>query len=121
MSDPAMDEVERKERLFFARVVLTTKVITWAALLPTLENNACERPLKKGILYRKNALFYRTQNGAKVGDLFMSLIHTAELCGINPFDYFPSLPRRSDPLLSEPSRWMPWIYRATLAESGMAA
>jgi hypothetical protein len=27
-----------------------------------------------------NALFYRTLNGAEVGDLFMSLIHTCQLC-----------------------------------------
>jgi transposase len=26
-------------------------------------------------------------NGAGVGDLFMSLIHTCELNGANPFDY----------------------------------
>jgi transposase len=35
-----------------------------------------ERALKKAILNRKNALFYKTLNGAGVGDLFMSLIHT---------------------------------------------
>ena len=87
-----------------------------------LENNVCERALKKAILHRKNALFYRTQNGAKVGDLFMSLIHTAELGGIHPFDYLTGL-LRQDPgeLNSEPARWMPWSYRATLAQSGMAA
>jgi transposase len=32
--------------------------------------------LKKAILHRKNALFYKTMNGARAGDLFMSLIHT---------------------------------------------
>jgi hypothetical protein len=32
--------------------------------------------LKKAILNRRNALFYKTLNGAGVGDLFMSLIHT---------------------------------------------
>ena len=86
-----------------------------------LENNVCERALKKVILHRKNALFYRTQNGAKVGDLFMSLIHTAELCGINPFDYLTALLRHAGELNSEPSRWMPWNYRATLAQSDIAA
>ena len=35
------------------------------------------------MLHRKNALFYRTLHGAEVGDLFMSLIHTCELCGAN--------------------------------------
>ena len=49
-----------------------------------LDNNVCERALKKVILHRKNALFYQTDNGARVGDLFMSLIHTAELCDANP-------------------------------------
>jgi len=32
----------------------------------------------------------RTENGAKLGDLFMSLIHTTELSGVNPFDYLTS-------------------------------
>src|SRR5262245_13692351 len=36
-----------------------------------LDNNLCERALKKAILHRKNAPFYRTENGARVGDLFM--------------------------------------------------
>jgi hypothetical protein len=46
-----------------------------------LDNNVCERALKPALLHRKNALFYRTLNGVQVGDLFMSLIHTCQLCG----------------------------------------
>jgi transposase len=46
-----------------------------------LDNNLVERALKKAILHRKNSLFYKTMNGAEVGDLFMSLIHTCELNG----------------------------------------
>ena len=56
-----------------------------------LDNNLVERALKKAILHRKNSLFYKTENGARVGDLFMSLIHTAELYGANPV-------RLSDPV-----------------------
>jgi hypothetical protein len=41
-----------------------------------LDNNIAERALKKAILYRKNAYFYKIQNGARVGDVFISLIHT---------------------------------------------
>ena len=37
-----------------------------------IDNNIVERALKKAILNRKNALFYKTLNGARVGDLFMS-------------------------------------------------
>jgi hypothetical protein len=52
-----------------------------------LDNNIVERALKKAILHRKNALFYKTMNGARVGDLFVSLIHTCDLNKVNPFDY----------------------------------
>src|SRR6516162_7077267 len=52
-----------------------------------LDNNVCERALKKAILHRKNALFYKTRHGAQVGDLFMSLIYTCQLNEANPFDY----------------------------------
>ena len=60
-----------------------------------IDNNIVERALKKAILNRKNALFYRTLNGAGVGDLFMSLIHTCELNGANPFDYLTELQRHA--------------------------
>src|SRR5262245_53473514 len=52
-----------------------------------LDNNVCERALKQAILHRKNALFYKTQKGAHVGDLLMSLIYTCQLHEVNPFDY----------------------------------
>jgi transposase len=83
-----------------------------------LDNNICERALKKSILHRKNSLFYKTRNGARVGDLFMSLIHTCELNGADPFDYLNQLQRHAEELKQTPSEWMPWNYRATLARTG---
>lgn len=85
-----------------------------------IDNNLCERALKKAILHRKNSLFYRTKNGARAGDLFMSLIHTAELCGANPFDYLTQLLRHPDHLARSPSDWLPWYYQATLGKSAAA-
>jgi len=79
-----------------------------------LDNNVCERALKKAILHRKNALFYMNENGAHVGDLFMSLIYTCQLCDANPFDYLTELLRHADELPSRPQQWMPWNYRETL-------
>jgi transposase len=79
-----------------------------------LDNNICERALKKAILHRKNSLFYKTENGAHVGDLFMSLIHTCELSDANPFDYLTQLQRHAGELTRNPSQWMPWNYPATL-------
>jgi transposase len=79
-----------------------------------LDNNVCERALKRAILHRKNALFYKTCRGAHVGDLFMSLIHTCQLCRANPFDYLTELERHAAELSANPERWMPWNYRETL-------
>ena len=80
-----------------------------------IDNNIVERALKKAILNRRNALFYKTLNGAGVGDLFMSLIHTCELNGANPFDYLTELLRHVSELAANPAEWMPWNYRETLA------
>ncbi len=82
-----------------------------------LDNNICERALKKAVLHRKNALFYRTLHGADVGDLFMSLIHTCELNGANSFEYLVELQRHAAELASNPAAWMPWNYREALAST----
>jgi hypothetical protein len=41
-----------------------------------LDNNLCERALKKVIPHRKNALFYLTDNGAQVGDMYLGFIYS---------------------------------------------
>jgi transposase len=82
-----------------------------------LDNNLCERALKKAILHRKNSLFYKTLNGAEVGDLYMSLIHTCELNGANAFDYLTELHRHTEDLAAQPADWMPWNYRVALERS----
>ena len=79
-----------------------------------LDNNICERALKMAILHRKNSLFYKTLNGARVGDIFMSLIHTCRLCGANPFDYITQLQKNAQRLIDNPEQWMPWNYSQTL-------
>jgi hypothetical protein len=82
-----------------------------------LDNNIVERALKRAVLHRKNALYYRSLNGAEVGDLFMSLIHTCQLCGANSFDYLIELQRHVRELAVCPAEWMPWNYRDTLART----
>ena len=76
-----------------------------------LDNNLVERALKKAILHRKNSLFYKTLNGAEIGDLYMSLIHTCELNDVNPFEYLTELQQYAGELASSPADWMPWNYR----------
>ena len=82
-----------------------------------LDNNVCERGLKKAILHRKNSLFYKTRKGAQVGDLYMSLIHTCELNSTNPFDYLTALRGHAPELARNPSAWMPWNYSETLGRA----
>ena len=76
-----------------------------------LDNNICERALKKAILHRKNSLFYKTRNGAYVGDMYMSLIYTCELNGTNALDYLNQLQLHTSDVAEHPDRWMPWNYR----------
>lgn len=82
-----------------------------------LDNNVCERALKKVVLHRKNSLFYRTPNGARVGDVFMTLIHTCALNGVNAFDYLTELQRRPDEIREQPELWMPWNYTVQLSDT----
>jgi len=85
-----------------------------------LDNNICERALKKAILHRKNALFYKTRNGARVGDLFMSLIYTCQLNEANPFDYLTQLQRHPQQFAANPELWLPWNYREALMYESIA-
>jgi transposase len=85
-----------------------------------LDNNLCERALKKAILHRKNSMFYKTRNGAGVGDIFMSLIYTCELNGANALDYLNQLQLNASDVAEHPDRWMPWNYRDNLATTEAA-
>lgn len=76
-----------------------------------LDNNLCEQALKRAILHRKNSLFFKTEHGAYIGDLFMSLIHTCTLNRVNPFHYLTTLQRHSSELFKNPKQWLPWNYQ----------
>jgi transposase len=76
-----------------------------------LDNNIVERILKMAILHRKNSMFYKTLKGAAVGDLFMTLIHTARLNNANAFDYLTELLKHAPQVAARPADWMPWNYR----------
>jgi transposase len=82
-----------------------------------LDNNLCEQALKRVILHRKNAMFFKTEHGAYIADLFISLIHTCSLNGVNPFDYLNALQEHSAQVRKEPHKWMPWNYRENLDPS----
>jgi len=84
-----------------------------------LDNNIAERALKKSILHRRNSLFFKTQNGANVGDIYMSLIHTCNLCGANSFEYLTVIQKHYEKVFENPELWMPWNYKKVLIENGL--
>ena len=69
-----------------------------------LDNNIVEQALKIAILNRKNALFYKTLNGAAVGDLLHESHPYVRAHGANPFDYLTELQRHAGELTAEPRR-----------------
>ena len=81
-----------------------------------LDNNLCERILKRAILHRKNSLFFRTARGASVADICMSLIQTAELAKKDPLHYLTTLLEHQQQVADSPDRWLPWNYQQTVAE-----
>lgn len=82
-----------------------------------LDNNICEQALKMAILHRKNSMSYKTLNGARVGDAFMSLIHTCQLNRVNPFEYLTALQKHGQDVAKDPTRWLPWNYTQALASA----
>ena len=136
-SAPVMDDIERWMQQQFADklvepnsslgTAITYMLKRWEKLTlflrepgAPLDNNICERALKRAILHRKNSLFFKTENGARVSDIFMSLIHSAELASANPFEFLVELQKHDDEVRSDPGLWMPWNYRATLEAGGTA-
>jgi len=99
----------------FSTAVRTKWIRGPPAWNPDLIRIPTQLRLGKSLPNRKNSLFYRTLNGAQVGDLFMSLIHTCQLCGVHSFEYLTELLRHHRELAANPAGWMPWSYRETLA------
>jgi len=80
-----------------------------------LDNNISERSLKMAIQLRNSSLFYRNEEGASVGDLCMSLIHTARHHGANSYEYLTALLVHAKRVAENPAGWLPWNYQETLA------
>jgi transposase len=77
-----------------------------------LDTNAVERALKRVVLHRKNALFFRTEQGSAVGDLLMSVIETCRVNGIRAADYLVQVIKNARAVRDNPAEWLPWNYAA---------
>jgi hypothetical protein len=79
-----------------------------------LDNNVVEQSLKRAILNRKNAYFFKTENGAHIGDIFMSIIQTCYKARINVFDYLVKLQMHAKAVEEKTTEWLPWNYESTM-------
>jgi transposase len=75
-----------------------------------IDNNRAEQALKTPILNRKNAYFFKTQAGAAVGSVLMSLVRTCSEAGANPVEYLAALVRNAGRVRKQPQLWLPWNY-----------
>jgi transposase len=85
-----------------------TRFLTIAGV--PLDNNVAELALKRAVLLRKNALFYKNEHGASVGAILQSLIETCRLNGVSPWEYLLMLMRNRDEARANPAAYLPWSY-----------
>jgi transposase len=76
-----------------------------------LENSEAERAIKWAIRHRNNSLFYKTEYGAMIGDILMSLIRTARNCGIDPIKYLQDVIVHAADVKERTEQWLPWNWR----------
>ena len=77
-------------------------------------NNLSERMLKTIIRHRKNSLFFKTQIGANVADIYTSILFTAKANKINPPQYLRDLLIYQKLWKQNPQDWLPWNYLKTI-------
>ena len=85
-----------------------TKFLTVAGA--PLDNNIAERALKRAVLLRKNALFYKNEHGAMVGEILLSLIETCRLNQASAWKYLLTLMRNASSARANPGAYLPWNY-----------
>ena len=84
-----------------------------------LDNNINELILKLPIRNRKNAFFYKSEHGALIGDIHMSVIYTTALAGENPLHYLITIQQHRSAVLKSPEKWLPWNYKENLISSAV--
>ena len=76
-----------------------------------ISNNANERLMKRAVLNRKNSYFFKTEAGARIADILMSVIETCALNEVNPYDYLIAIQQHPAAVLNHPEVWLPWNYK----------
>lgn len=81
-----------------------------------LTNNDDEQLIKRAVLNRKNAYFFKNETGAKIADILMSFMETCVLNNTNPYNYLLAVQQYQSDVRKNPQLWLPWIYEIRLKE-----
>lgn len=81
-----------------------------------LTNNENEQLIKRAVLNRKNAYFFRNEIGAKIADILMSIIETCIYNNVNPWKFLIILQEQQADIRRNPQLWAPWCYEKRLRE-----
>jgi transposase len=79
-----------------------------------LSNNDAERLIKRAVLNRKNAYFFRNETGAKIADILMSIMETCVLNNVNPYNFLIAIQKHQQDVRQNPMLWLPWLYEERL-------
>ena len=79
-----------------------------------IDNNEDERALKLIIKNRKNSLFYKTFDSARLSGYMQTLIYSTAQNDINPFNYLKAILVHQKAVQENPSQWLPWNYQKSL-------
>ena len=82
-----------------------------------IDNNIAEQALKAPVMIRKNAYFYRTSYGARVGGIILSVLVTCRLNQTNIWNYLVSVLKKSAEVKRNPGAFLPWNYQGEEAAS----
>lgn len=81
-----------------------------------LTNNTAERLIKRAVLNRKNAYFFRNETGAKIADILTSIMETCVLNDVNPQNFLVAIQQYQEDVYKNPLLWLPWVYEIRLKE-----
>jgi hypothetical protein len=81
-----------------------------------LTNNENEQLIKRAVLNRKNAYFFRNETGAKIADILMSIIETCVYNNVNPWKYLIIIQEQQEDIRRNPQLWAPWCYKKRFME-----
>jgi len=86
-----------------------------------LDSNLVEQALIIPVRYLAGSFNYHTEDGALVGDRFMSLIATARAQDVEPVAYLAECLRCHEDLAKRPEHYLPWVFAERLRQGEVPA